>query len=269
MRISLKTLFYLFVIIIVLSSLITLNMPLTSRIIKDNNIYITFFTPHPLLLEIQTQPRNIIIKEINSDIPEKGSKISYASEMLEKAAVKEDPSEVFYFEMNRDVFEKMIEAIKNWKINPKKLFRYFSIILNSHSNLSLYDRINLAIELMKTNKDNILYVKMSFSNLSYDDSKSLKSPIALLLFHPSKMKISSSIINTLRLAGIDIIDYKKAKTKEGNTYIVIKSEQSLELARKTIKILNQKSDISITINPKIIYDMEIYIGSDFMEAKWR
>ncbi len=268
MKINLKMLLHFFIIIIALSLYITWKMPLSSKITKDDDIYITFFTPTPLLVEIKITQKTVIIKEINLNIPQGKSKISYVSELLKTVGVKDDSNNIFYFEMANNNFEEMIRALKKWRITPIILLKYFSIVLRSKSNLHPFDKINLALKLISTNQDNILYIKMAFSTQTEQNYTPSKLPTAALLLHPSKMKFSNSIINLLRLTGIDILEYKKLDLKDKNTHIIIKSEKNVEDAKKIIKAVNQKFDIPIILNPKIIYDIKIYIGRDFMEGRW-
>lgn len=250
-----------FLILIIITTLLTLTIPFSKMIYLNKNINIIFFTPDPFLVEINTNNKGLVIKEILTKKDFIRSKFDTAFQIInEYSSEKEN---VAYFEICKTDFELLIESIKKWRENPKFIFVFIRKIISTKTNLNLFEKINIATELLKTRKDNILRVKITVINQDNLEKKDHAIPSASITIHPSKTHLLKRIINDMRKNQIDIIEEKRLRKNKSETYIEIKNEDNIDIAKRAIFILNSKKDIPIKINPKIIYDININIGEDF------
>lgn len=250
------------IFLIAIFSFFTIKTPLSKRISSMKEINVVFFTPEPILFEINSMNKNLIIKEINTKKDFTRSKLDTAFQIItEYASNSED---VFYFETNKYDLNIIIESIKNWKEKPVLLLTFFKKMTKTKTNLNIFDKINLTTELLKIRKNGILNIKITITNLNQDNEKSPnQSPLVSMIIHHSKLNISKKIINEMKKNQIDIIEERNTKKTKYETYIEVNNEKNIDIAKKIITILKQKKNIPIKINPKTIYDVTINIGEDF------
>ncbi|MCX7641055.1 MAG: hypothetical protein N2Z20_00255 [Elusimicrobiales bacterium] len=241
-------------------------MPLSKKIILNQKVNIVIFTPKPYIFDLDTNTKNIIIKEINISQENLRSKIDIASSILNESGINpyQTNQKTLYIETKLKNFNEMIDYLKNWKFKPQIFFNLLKIFFKFDSNIHPFDKLILLVELLKINSKNILHVKISFSDtLPSQGQDNSIVPFVSIISLNSKQKIVKNICELLKKNKIDVIEEKKIYKKSLSTHIVVKNNNKLELAKKLILILNQKQEIPIKINPKIIYDAEIYIGDDF------
>ncbi|MCX7905674.1 MAG: hypothetical protein N2446_03115 [Elusimicrobiales bacterium] len=266
---SYKTISFIGLISIFISTILMIKMPLSNKIIREQKINVVIFIQKSqiYILELDTNMKNIILKEINAFQQYLRSKIDTASFILDKSGTDlyRKTQNVLYIETDLKNLNEITEYIKNWKYKPHFIFKLSKIFFNFQSNINLFDRLVLLTEILKINPKNFLYLKISlFDNLSSQNKSNNSTPlVALIISQAYKQKSIKYIATLLRKNNIDIIEEKKIFKKIPSTNIVIKNDNNLELAKKIIILLNQKQEIPIKINPKVIYDAEIYIGDDF------
>lgn len=255
---------YISVLFIVGYLFFTYNLPISERLYLSKDINIVFFTPQPFIVNL-AHDKTILIKEIVSGEKRVRSIVDLTSEILSYSGVERKDS--LYIKTSYEEFRRFIKELESWQEKPINLFRVAKRFFSFETNISVADRINLFGSIVKSR--GLLYVKLSMSDKNYSlESKDL-IPTASLIFHSSKAKIIGKISKRIREKGIDIVEEKKNTKKAVKTSISIKSEQGLDLAKSIISTLNQKQEIPIKIEPAILYDLEIYIGDDFKEDRWR
>lgn len=255
-------------IFIISYMIISYNLPISKKIYQSKIINIVVFTPEQFIINLNPD-NNLLIKEINNQQKVSRSIIDTTSEILKQLGgetVQND--DIIYIKTTKEEFKQLIENLENWQEKPLKLFRLFQIFFNFETNILIPDKFTLLGYLLKSK--NILYIKMAISDKNYKlgETKTIL-PSASILFYNSKSGLIKKISKKLKESEIDVLEEKKITKKSIQTYVAIKSEEELDLAKKIVFILNQKNEVPIKINPEIIYDAEICVGDDFKEERWK